>query len=405
MSTIYLGFITIKPTPYTVIGQTILKPYPSNEERQNFGLRNYQINLFGCSLTLSSLAFMEQDKIVSACATTAIWSMLQKANVSHNSNLISPSQITAKAGSISQDGNRIFPNKGLTLLQISQIIHKSNLVCEIKSPDTIFGTLKCISNEYLKQIIYAYSKMGLPMILIIYVPTEADTYGIHAITISGYNISNIHMTIPSTPNTSYTANRINKLYAHDDQIGPFARIGFLNEKTLKTDWNDEKKDRHTFLLNIIVPLYYKIRISYEDISSIIKAIDTILYHGFKGIEKDIIWDIYLDFSENYKRDLRTYGTSDAILNKLLYNCYPKYIWRAKCKINEDETIFEFIFDATDLSTNMFAFEYLSFKGKSFTLDFISYIELNKKEFLNAGYFVHPQARGYLDFLTTGTIVI
>ncbi|VAW67878.1 hypothetical protein MNBD_GAMMA09-185, partial [hydrothermal vent metagenome] len=64
--------------------------------------------------------------------------------------------------------------------------------------------------------------------------------------------------------------RINKIYAHDDQAGPFARMEFDEKKSelngkeyvaLKTSWFDGNGRALTDLL--IAPLYNKIRIPFE----------------------------------------------------------------------------------------------------------------------------------------------
>lgn len=71
----YLGFIVIKPLPQTIIGRTCLKTYPTeNASRYYPIIRNYSINLYGIELFVKSLAYQEQDHVVAACATSALWS-------------------------------------------------------------------------------------------------------------------------------------------------------------------------------------------------------------------------------------------------------------------------------------------------------------------------------------------
>ncbi|MBK8403869.1 MAG: hypothetical protein IPL25_07190 [Saprospiraceae bacterium] len=78
----YLGYIVGKPLPIKVIGKTVLKHYKSIDDdgnyRNYFGVRDYYINVFGNKVKLESLGYMEQDSVVSVCATSAIWMMLQK---------------------------------------------------------------------------------------------------------------------------------------------------------------------------------------------------------------------------------------------------------------------------------------------------------------------------------------
>src|SRR5574343_1412811 len=111
----YLGFIVVKPIPYTVIGYTVLKTYSNGKEfndRNFWGIRDYKVDVFGNEITICSLAFQEQDSVLAACATTAIWSMLNKASTDYHTILKSPSLITKDADNTSPDGSRLFPNSG-----------------------------------------------------------------------------------------------------------------------------------------------------------------------------------------------------------------------------------------------------------------------------------------------------
>jgi len=62
----YLGYIVVKPIPYTVIGFTLLKTYSNHtngkQNRVFWGTRKYKINFFGLEFELDSLAF--RNKIV-----------------------------------------------------------------------------------------------------------------------------------------------------------------------------------------------------------------------------------------------------------------------------------------------------------------------------------------------------
>ncbi|WP_019677702.1 hypothetical protein [Arsukibacterium perlucidum] len=95
----YLGFIVVKPLPKTFIGKTCLKIYPSfaTKKRKSILSKKYEVNLFGLNLVIDSIAFQEQDKIVSACATTAIWTMFHAQMDSDSKKLPSCSEITLSA--------------------------------------------------------------------------------------------------------------------------------------------------------------------------------------------------------------------------------------------------------------------------------------------------------------------
>lgn len=356
----YLGFIVVKPIPLTIIGYTVLKTYVNGSEfesRNFWGLRQYSIHIFGKEVKIDSLAFQEQDSVLAACATTAIWTMLNKAATDFYTTLKSPSQITKDADNVSPGGGRLFPNKGLNLLQICHAIVNSGLVSEIKQPDFHLYdeagkvTDSFISNSYLKKILNAYSPIGIPIILVIQVPCGGQ-HGLHAIVVTGFKQS-APKHIPPQDQISFLSENIEKIYAHDDQWGPFVRINFEEEINLITPWTDETTDKApTRLVNIVVPVYPKIRISYEDIEVLVLGLDAILTFFFnENIISDLIWDIRIDFSENFKKQIAMSSLDEGDKFSFVSKSLPKYLWVVSCYITEFKII-EFIFDATDVSNGM-----------------------------------------------------
>ncbi len=118
----YLGFIVVKPLPETVVGRTCLKTYPEGERRHYAATRSYDVHLLGFKLTVESLAFQEQDKVAAACATSAIWSVLQGTGVLFQHEITSPVEITKKATEHVRDATREFPNAGLYPEQMADAI-------------------------------------------------------------------------------------------------------------------------------------------------------------------------------------------------------------------------------------------------------------------------------------------
>jgi hypothetical protein len=399
----YLGFIVVKPIPVTVIGYTVLKTYSQNgcfNSRNFWGTREYKIHLYGTELKLNSLAFQEQDSVLAACATTAIWSMLNKASIDFHTILKSPSQITKDADIVSPDGSRLFPNKGLNLFQICQAILNSGLVSEVKQPDCLAydneGNTKgrVISNLYLKKIINAYSAIGIPIILVISVP-NGGTHGLHAITISGFK-QRAPKSVPPSVDISWLAANIEKIYAHDDQWGPFARIDFIRDYELETPWTVFDPDKNsTLVTNVVVSIYPKIRISYEDIELIVLGLDRLLTFFFADNNiADLVWDIKIDYSEKFKSDIKSSALCNEDKERRLMGSMPKYLWVASCYV-ADLKVFDFTFDATDVNNGMI--------GK----DVVCYFEDVKpilKEFLEKNksilntLFGHKESVNYYDFL-------
>ena len=407
----YLGCIVVKPIPFTVIGFTLLKTYAETAEtgRNFWGTKTYTVHLFGQVLKIKSLPFQEQDTILSACATTSIWSVLHKAADLHIGQLKTPSEITLDAGSLSNDGSRMFPNKGLDVFQICQAMLKSGLVTEIRQGDLdlppSFDKLrikKVISEAYLKKLVNAYSTIGIPIILIVHVPAENSeeevTYDPHALTVVGFKQQNDPPIIPSTPNVvSWHADDIEKIYVHDDQHGPFVRLDWISEFEIETLW-DIDYDR-TFLSKVLIPTLPKIRIPYEDIQVIVEAIDTILTsHWYNNIKEDLVWDIKIDYSENYKYSLISLDP-ERFPNKTkhLKKPLPKYVWIATCFISS-QPVLKFVFDATGVPRAMLGVDILSLLPPENNDKLKEFLEVNKTNAEMVDVFIDSVKKEYYEFL-------
>lgn len=399
----YLGFVVVKPIPFTIIGYTVLKTYNNGSgfnSRNFWGTREYRVHLFGNEIKFDSLAFQEQDSVLSACATTAIWSMLNKASVDYYTKLKSPNEITKDADRTSLDGSRLFPNKGLNVLQICKAIENSGLVSEVKPPNQMvnypelnLGSFNVLTNEYTKKVLNAYSPIGIPIILVIKVPNGGG-YGLHAITVSGF-IQNPPKAILPKNEVSWLSKNIDKFYAHDDQWGPFARIEFDGDHKLKTPWSDfDPRKNPTFITNIIVPLYPKVRISYEDIEFLVLGIDAFLTLFFGDlILNDLVWDVKIEFGNNFKTSVKQTELEGDTKIEFLTRSLPRYLWVASC-YSGDFKLFDFTFDATDIKSGMIG---------NGILCYFPEIEPKLKQYLitNRAYleqlFRHNSKKNYIDF--------
>jgi hypothetical protein len=402
----YLGFIVVKPIPSTVIGYTVLRNYnyvDDQPHRQFWGLRRYKVHIFGHEEEFESLAFQEQDHVLAACATTAIWSMLNKAAADYHTVLKSPNEITKDAGRMAWDGSRMFPNKGLIINQVCQAIVHSGLETEVKKPDGIPEDQKenvesnqFVSNTYTKKILHAYAGIGIPIILIIQVP-NGDEVGMHAIAVSGHSMKPIAAEVHQHETRWLSANT-EKFYAHDDQFGPFVRINFEKSFDLKTPWSEQHdKKLPTRVKAIIVSLYPKVRISYEDVEAIVIGLDYVLSRFFDGkFAHDLVWDVRLQLSENFKKEIAESTLHDQGKLQLLDECMPKYLWTASCYVGEIR-ILTFTFDATDVINGMIGRNVINFLPDHVKTTLGEFLELNKTT-LGKDAFVNDSPTGYYAFL-------
>lgn len=355
----YLGFVVLKPLPQTYIGRTCLKTYSTENKRFFPFSRKYEVNLFGLKLTVKSIAFQEQDSIVAACASSAIWSAFQVTGKLFQHFIPTPVEITRSAIEAIPDSSRHFPNRGLSAEQMAQAIRNVGL-----DPYLVVKT----NHDILKATVYAYQKAEIPLIMgmdLIELNSNEKLLGKHAVTITGYSMAG-EITKFNKEDFYLKSSKINKLYVHDDQVGPFARMEFSEtERHLTTSWTDSngKTDNVNGKPDIlIIPLYPKIRISFEIILLIISKLNEflVIISSKTGIEIQYIeWDIFLSKSNDFKHEIRESEIIDnSQKEELLLSSMPKYIWRV-IGILDDERI-EFIFDSTDIEQGEIFLRYISY---------------------------------------------
>lgn len=346
----YLGFIVVRPLPRFVIGRTCLVPYNTDSDRRLFPTgHDYPVNLYGISLRIPTVAFQEQDTVTAACATSALWSAFQVTGRRFQHRLPSPVQITKSATDHAPLRSRPFPNTdGLTLEQMAFAIRDVGLEPFNITPSSSF---------FLKSACYAYLKAGIP-VLLLHELTAPDgsarrTVGYHAVAVTG-------VSLPKTPAKSgvlrhtYVCDRIDKIYVHDDQVGPYARMEFHDYGTdwwLSTFWGSSNlPDVRAVPRAVLVPLYNKIRIPakiiYQEVVNLITILNVLKVSGLE-------WDVHLTSNIDLKSEVLELGTFGAHpAPQLLLQDLPRFMWRVSAS-SGDTPIVDILFDATDIDSGQY----------------------------------------------------
>lgn len=382
----YLGFVVVKPLPRTIIGRTCLKTYPEDHGRRSYPIvREYEARPFGIRLGVDSLAFQEQDQVAAACATSALWSVFQGTGKLFQHPISSPVEITRAATEDFPLETRSLPNHGLTLPQIAHAIQSVGLE----------PLLVKASDEYiLKSTAYAYVQGGIPLILgvdLANIDERADhslhgkVFGQHALAITGYSLGKAAPEPESESGFLLRACRLDKLYAHDDQVGPFARLVWDGRmvrsanatasesstgpeeecSSLTTSWRRDDGARgevRALPFALITPLYHKIRIPFQQVHDLTLALDLLLWRyratlPFKG---RLEWDIFLTTVTDLKRSLRGDGLlTGPRLRETLVDEMPRFLWRAIAHA-EGRPVVELLFDATDIEQGRIFFKAIEY---------------------------------------------
>lgn len=345
----YLGFVVVKPLPQTVIGRTCLGTYPANPAgRQRFfpTLRSERASLFGIELEVRSLPFQEQDQDVAACASSALWTVLNGTARLFQHAMPSPVDITKAAGHHLRMENRQFPaGDGLNSIQMADAIRSIGLEPHALGAHEL---------STLRIAVLAYLRIGIPGLLAgrLYsdVPGQPRRLrGGHAIAVTGYGLPD-GATGGAVPNgRRFKALAVDRMYCHDDQIGPFAKLG-VEPSGLVTD--DPSGGKLVFEPTVfIIPLYHKIRISVMRVFDATHGTDIVLeafrQQGFVPFSERVTWDVRLSTVNELRRELAESQLDDVNKRRLLTRDYPRFVWRVEVA-TAGAPIFEAVLDATDL---------------------------------------------------------
>jgi hypothetical protein len=364
----YLGFVVIRPLPKTLIGRTCLATYEDLNSR-NYCIRDYHIHLHGIKYQVKSLAYQEQDGVVSACATTALWSAFHGSGHIFNHKIPTPIQITKRAIENMPMIDRGIPSNGLSIHTIIKAINYIGLEAEVYNAS---------NNLYLlKSIIYAYSKFGIPIVLggplfnrktKEYYNNNNYNQSLHAVTICGFNFNDIDIMKNKTDEPNFISSKIDKVYIHDDQIGPFSSCRIKDERLmrlnnqcdellanyyLETSWTDHNNEMGDIIFIpefLIIPVYHKIRIRLDAILTLLQFDFNILKNSIedKNLLKQIEYEVLLMETSNLKEIIRENNSYDFDKKfNLITKNFPKYIWVVKILYNS-VTLSMKIYDTTGI---------------------------------------------------------
>lgn len=362
----YKGFIVVKPLPLTFFGRTCLTTYDEEADdgctRHFTVTRDYEVGFFGTKLVVKkTLAFQEQDAVLAACATTALWTAFQKTSDIFHHQIPSPAQITESAAGYFVKDPKTFPSRGLTTNQIFQAIKSVNL--SVEAPFGQFDPYEIDDIGVLVSAAYGFLKHGLPVI-IGFEFTEGPYKGSrHVVTATGfamdYNATDTGFKRDDGSILNLRAYRMRRFYVHDDGVGPYSRLTIdYKENRLITGWKDGNVNLSAIPTLIAVPTYLKMRIPFEAILYQANIMDNVLRwiipicfgpNAKSGFE----WEIYSTDVNHFKKDI---GFNKELIGKVreyyLALHFPRFIWRAVGRFGGEVKI-DLLFDATDFTSGNF----------------------------------------------------
>ncbi|MBL8227251.1 MAG: hypothetical protein JNL98_02185 [Bryobacterales bacterium] len=353
----YLGFTVIKPLPGCPVGRTILRCFAADADKGY--LRNFscacdcRAHLLGVPLSIRGLAFQQQDLGVSACATTALWSALQRARELEEGAAATPAQITMRASQFTLPFGRPMPSEGLSLDQMCQAVHSLGYAPNLYRADTF---------DVSRGLLYSAVLSGISPVLII---ERGDLW--HAVAVAGMKVRRPHVRNLVYPLMDDRAGDLAALYIHDDRYGPYLKADIRR----KTD-NRRKKDRllleiklrnssvieRWVLSHLLIPLHPKVRLSFGELQrAAIRLVREIHAHRqsiLAARETVTSWDCWIGKSHSYVESL-ILGENRAPESLIATLCttvpFSRYLGIVRVEADDLDPV-DFLLDTTSTERNL-----------------------------------------------------
>ncbi len=221
----YRGFVVLRPLPEFCLGRTLLsyklieeiiaKPNPMTSFYLTCAAQ-YSVNLAGNSIAFTGAPWIQQDTMVSACASAAIWVVSSHLSTKFGTEFKSYTTpaITDLATKTNIDGGRAMPSAGLTTQQIMFALR------EMGCGPVLYSSFDLSSYHEARKQLYYYVESGIPVIL----GLELAHGEGHAITVVGHALD-----LNSKPRPHdigpiaccSSSDFIPAFIAQDDVAGPF----------------------------------------------------------------------------------------------------------------------------------------------------------------------------------------
>lgn len=236
----YLGFVVHRPLLGAPLGRTVLKTYPVDGRRQYTAVRSYRVHLLNIELVVEGLAFQQQDQGAAVCASTALWSALQKVAHMAGHRTPTPYEVTEAAGSP-------FPaSEGLQMTQMAQALSRLGYSADFFAPGD--------NHAYFRAKLATYLNSKLPVVLLI---EDFGRNAGHAVTVTGYSEPSVTagVTMPKVPTPVLMRGAaIDVIYVHDDNLGSHAHYELLtplHQPSSHLRWGKGRSRRSQFEINRI----------------------------------------------------------------------------------------------------------------------------------------------------------
>lgn len=317
----YLGFVVRRPLVGAAMGRTVLRTYPADSGRRHYEVvRPYRVHIAGLNLKVRGLAYQQQDRGAAVCASTALWSALQRVAYVNGHRTPTPRAVTRASQSP-------YPaSTGLDDIHMAMALSNLGYIADTFAP---------LDNRKLfRAKVTACLASHLPVILLIAkkVATGADGEVLvgHAVTVTGYSEPPAVVDVPGPSPIRMRSGSLEVIYVHDDNLGSHAHYELFDSDEL--DDADHKKlmlrrGRSTVpnppwwtvdewsIEGALVPKPDKLRLPIEDLLGHLFALRWMFEIIFRGLQLD--FSTRFESGVDYKRSLIGKGFDAAALQEFV----------------------------------------------------------------------------------------
>ncbi|WP_438006178.1 hypothetical protein WME89_47475 [Sorangium sp. So ce321] len=355
----YLGFVVRRPLSGASVGRTVLKTYPIEGRRHYEVIRPYGVNIAGIRLEVQGLAYQQQDRGAAVCASTALWSALQRVAYVAGNRTPTPMAITHAAQSP-------FPaSSGLSMPQMAVALSSLGYVADAFAPRE--------NRNLFRAKLVTFLRSHLPVVLLLVRKRDTGRGFVrdgHAVTVTGFSEPKAIVDVsPASENTTSIRMRdgsVDVIYVHDDNLGSHAHYELVDDTEEGEDGHKRLKllrgragdasPKHAWwkvdewiVDGALVPKPAKMRLPIDSLFGAMFGLKPLLERVFEGLELDYV--AYEASGVEYKRQLVGYDLSrEHIRDFMSALTLPRHVGVIRVCSNERH-LCDVLIDVTEVQRN------------------------------------------------------
>jgi len=317
----FLGYITIRPTTYRIIGHSFISPKALKVNGFVCCLSTEEVLINGNKLSISGFPYISQDNESITCSESTILCLIDYFSHKYSEySLLLPSYISKILSKHSPE--RQLPSKGLPTDNISFVLKKIGFGTVVYSNDK--KSKNVFSKRNFREILFAYIESGIPIIAML-----SSKQHHHAVLVIGRKNINKDIKISHSlfkkKKCRPISDALNKVLIMDDNQPPYKLVNYKSPI-----YDIESKNYYKFKA-IIVPLYPKIHLEAYQFKTIFFDVLDILHKNLDITlvpkNKKFILRYYVTSCKSYKHYISTSTHLSVQFKSLIIDtAMPRFIW-------------------------------------------------------------------------------